>query len=351
MASIFRRRPQGPWHVEYTDERGRRVRLSAKTRDKRLAQQLAARLEREAAERRAGMPAPATSAEPVDDLIAAYVADLARLGRSEKYLRSQRSVATRVASQCRWRRAADIAPAALTAFLGRLAGVSGRTVNRYRDCAVWFAGWLVKTGRLPANPLAAVARSREARVYRRRALTPDELARLVAAGGPQRGRAYALMAYSGLRRKEAFLATWADVDRSRPDWRWRLRAEITKSRTDQAVPMLPECQELLERTPEAERRDDRRLIPVTPARRSLKRDLRRAGVALADPAGRKADFHSLRYTFCTRVARVLPIQVVRVLMRHKDINLTVRVYLDLGLDDIAEGLQKLPRVFGPEDKA
>ncbi len=69
----------------------------------------------------------------------------------------------------------------------------------------------------------------------------------------------------------------------------------------------------------------------------IQHDLKAAGIAY-DVEGRKADFHSLRYTFITNAIKSgeLPATVQR-LARHSDINLTFRVYADLGLEDLYHG--------------
>jgi hypothetical protein len=66
-----------------------------------------------------------------------------------------------------------------------------------------------------------------------------------------------------------------------------------------------------------------------------------------DERGRWADFHSFRYTFCTFLGKTLPIQKVKILMRHSTIQLTADLYTDLGLDEVGEGVWSLPRLFQP----
>lgn len=349
VASIFRRKPGGAWQIEYTDEQDRRRRVSSGTNDRRLAQQIAAKLEREAVERKAGLTAPTASREPIGELIAAYVADLRRQGRSPKYVLSRERILARLAKLAGWAKAADLKPTSLTRALASIAG-AGRTLNWYRDGAVWFATWLVRTGRLGTNPLVQIRRGREMRTYRRRALTKDELNKLLDTAPPHRAFCYALMAYSGLRAGEARQVTRGDVDVTSGSWRWKLRAEATKAGRDEALPMLPECQELLIEwyTGFADMALEAKLVPTLPDRQTLLVDLGKAGIETPGADGRVVDYHSLRYTFCTRLAQVLPIQTVRVLMRHRDINLTVKVYLDLGLTDIAEEIKKLPRLFTEE---
>jgi integrase len=64
-------------------------------------------------------------------------------------------------------------------------------------------------------------------------------------------------------------------------------------------------------------------------------------VASVDAYGRHAHFHSLRYTFCRLMGEVLPIQKVKVLMRHATISLTADLYGKLGIDDLGEEVWNL----------
>ncbi len=61
-----------------------------------------------------------------------------------------------------------------------------------------------------------------------------------------------------------------------------------------------------------------------------------------DARGRWADFHSLRYTSCTWMARRHAIEYVQRLMRHPTIKLTADWYNDLGLEDIGQSVWSLP---------
>jgi integrase len=72
-------------------------------------------------------------------------------------------------------------------------------------------------------------------------------------------------------------------------------------------------------------------------------DLADAGIPRADRDGRVVDFHALRTTFITGLARagVMPAMAQK-LARHSDINLTLGVYTQLQLNDLAEAVAKLP---------
>lgn len=352
MASIFRRGKK--FAIEYTDERNVRRRRVGFT-DRRLTQTLANQIEREVAERRAGVLPPGSPAhkkfrdEQVDTAVDDYAADLARSGRGEAYRLDKAKRIKAVAAAAKWKTLADIDAQGLTTFLARFAaGKAPRTVNEYRDHVAQFCNWLVEQGRLAANPVARVKRSKVRDTRHRRAFTTDELLRLVSVCSPNARRAFLLAAFSGLRRGELRKLEARDVNTTTAPWRWRLRPEATKAGRAEDLPMLPEAEELLRELAPDKMKPTERLLPV-PDWKVLSRALRRAGIAKHDASGRHLDFHSLRYTFCTVLAKTLPIQVVKLLMRHKDINLTARVYMDLGVEDVAAEVLKLPRLFPKPD--
>ena len=74
----------------------------------------------------------------------------------------------------------------------------------------------------------------------------------------------------------------------------------------------------------------------------VRTDLKAAGIAFIDESGRRADFHSLRHTFCTNLQRAGTHQrELMELMRHSDRRLSDRVYTDTNLLGINEAVQKL----------
>ena len=79
----------------------------------------------------------------------------------------------------------------------------------------------------------------------------------------------------------------------------------------------------------------------------LRRDQEVAGIPYQDNAGRFLDFHSLRHTFGTNLARagVAP-KVAQELMRHSDVNLTLGIYSHVGISDLAGAVEKLPEFSG-----
>jgi len=77
--------------------------------------------------------------------------------------------------------------------------------------------------------------------------------------------------------------------------------------------------------------------------RILDRDLRLAGIPKVDERGRTVDVHSLRHTFGTllSVAGVAP-RTAQAAMRHSSIDLTMNVYTDPKLLDVAGAMESLP---------
>ena len=77
----------------------------------------------------------------------------------------------------------------------------------------------------------------------------------------------------------------------------------------------------------------------------LRRDLKAAGLPYRDDAGRVLDFHRLRGTFATNLVRagVSPAKAQE-LMRHSDVNLTMRLYKKLEVEELAAEVERLPEV-------
>lgn len=78
----------------------------------------------------------------------------------------------------------------------------------------------------------------------------------------------------------------------------------------------------------------------------LAEDLVGAGIEVKNLAGEVLDFHSLRHTYGTRLARngVQP-QVAMRIMRHSTMEMTLKYYTHLALEDKASALAKLPEVW------
>ena len=90
-------------------------------------------------------------------------------------------------------------------------------------------------------------------------------------------------------------------------------------------------------------------LPVWPGgwwRRSadmLALDLKDAGIKSVSDCGRIVDFHALRGTFVTLLAKAgVSLAVARLLARHSDVNLTLKVYTHLEQSELATAVALLP---------
>jgi integrase len=84
---------------------------------------------------------------------------------------------------------------------------------------------------------------------------------------------------------------------------------------------------------------------------TMHQDLATAGIPRKVDRGRCADLHSLRDFFCFQLAKILPMREVQVLMRHSSIKLTIDLYNDLDLKDVADHVRTLPSLFAAEYNA
>ena len=215
--------------------------------------------------------------------------------------------------------------------------------------------WCVRDGRTAENPLSAVPKFEEQTDKRRerRALTPAELGRLLAAARARdvetKGRwgsrelVYTLAAYSGLRRGEMKLLEWRDVDLEQSVV--TVRAEVSKSKRDDMVPLHPKVVKLLRQVRPDDPAPRGRVLSSLPTIRTVYQDFERAGIPKVDKAGRVVDLHALRTTLGTELAKngVAP-QVAQKIMRHADYRTTMAHYTKLGLQDAAAAIDELPEL-------
>jgi len=187
--------------------------------------------------------------------------------------------------------------------IGRTLGP--RAVNAVRAGILAFLNWCVRTGRLPHNPCQHVPKVDETKDQRvkRRALTTEELTRLVAASGP-RGSFYLIAAMTGLRMKEMRNITWGDVDL--PNSALLVRASVGKAKRNDWIALTSEVVEVLAKLKPADADPIDRVFRTLPTTRTLGTDLAAAKIAEYDSQRRRVDRHALRTTAGTMLARSCP---------------------------------------------
>ena len=281
-------------------------------------------------------------AENVQD----YLAELHRLRRDAKYIRNVKMYLRQVGDACGWRQLADVERDSFSAYLLlRLdGGAAPRTVNNIIATVKSFCQWAVKARRLDSNPVEYVERTDETgdRRRKRRALTPDEVQRILAVAGPRR-LIYLLALGTGLRRRELRRLQWRDVmidDTERPCL--MLRTEATKSKRADILPLAPHLVQALRSIRPDEPADSDPVFATIPDYSTWHEDLRRAAVAPETDDGH-ALFHSFRVTFISELERsgVSP-RTIMELARHRDYRLTGGTYTDVRVLDTFGAVGRLP---------
>jgi integrase/recombinase XerD len=238
-------------------------------------------------------------------------------------------------------------------------GLSVQSSNHYLRAVKGLVAWLVKERRASESPIAhlPMMNPRIDRRHERRALGTDELRRLLNATrngperfgmlGAERAMLYELAVTTGLRASELRSLTRSSFDFDRREV--TVEAAYSKRRRDDVLPLRAEVAERLRalltcKLPGAPAFD---MPKVDKLSRMVKADLTAAGVPYADGAGRVADFHALRHTFITNLARggVHP-RTAQELARHSTIKLTMDRYSHVARGALDDALRVLPDLSG-----
>ena len=238
------------WYIRYNDAAGKMRRESTGCRDKRAAEKMLADILADVEKVKAGvlshseMTAAGHLDTPISKHTKDYIADLAIKtirGRrvSPKHVGHVRKELTRIVRECGLKTLRDIDRQVLQRWMDKLARtprnpddldsepLSARTINMHRSAIVAFCNWCVAEGRFTANPLAGMPKAAEVEpVRKRRALTEDEIARLLTAA-QERPLRDALTIRRG-KNKGKPLAKVSDQERRRLECVGRVRALVYK---------------------------------------------------------------------------------------------------------------------------
>ncbi len=370
MARLFRQRytkttPDGrkvtqqsrKWYVEYRDGQGIRRRVPGYG-DKQATQQLASELERQAAREQSGL---VDRHEPHRKrALVEHLEDWkATLGKNTAKEVAQKVTRVRrvcdEAGFCFW---PDIDQVGVWRFIGKLrkARIKKRTQAHYLQAVHQFTRWLVTDGRMPTDPLfgmkaETVDDEEEAGIFE-----PQELGTLLEVtecgpvrrrmAGAERALLYRLAAETGFRSKECRTLTWDCVDLGGEPPTATVTAKRAKNHKAYQQPLTPNLVRML-REQHVRTGLTGLVFPRTPdetrVATMLRADMEAAGLPLNDAADRVRGFHSLRHSFATNLANagVKP-HVAMALLRHSDINLTMKRYTHTLLPTQASAIAALP---------
>ncbi len=401
---------ESPYFVaKYRDGSGAVVEVSTGCRHEDAARRVLADLERQAELIRSGVVTAAEAdvgrhqTTPIEEHVAAYITHLEASGTSGAHRKETRRLIRRVVADCGMSTLAALKRESLERWISSQtkSGMGARNLNAHRNAVASLAGWLADptVGRLPSNPFRGVAKANERadRRRQRRALTEDELGRLLAVAtnrplidaetirrgsragerygnvrpqvrarlellGRERALIYKTLVLTGLRKKELASLTVGALHLDNPVPFVVLGAADEKNRQGSEIALRRDLADDLTRwLSERLKRNQREAIasgePIpsglaldaplfnVPAGlvRILDRDLRAAGIPKRDDRGRVIDVHALRHTFGTLLSKggVAP-RTAQEAMRHSDIRLTMQTYTDPRLLDIVGALDALP---------
>ena len=351
------------WHFRFVDADGKRVSRKGCT-DRRVTEQMAGRAELEVAQIRNGLidPRERTFAEqdrrPLADHIREWHAFLIGQNHTTKHADLTRNRVQRLVTLSRSTRPSDLTPSRVQIALKTVRddGASLRSIHHYTRAVKQFSRWLWRDGRIREDQIVHLtsANPDQDRRHERRDLSPAEQVRLVQAAeagpvvmkltGPDRAMLYRLALGTGFRAAEIRSLTRRafDLDGSPPTI--TVAAAYSKHRTDDVQPIRPELARLLHPWLSSRAEDE----PIfgrmsSHANLMIRADLEAAGIAYRDASNRVADFHSLRHSYISTLARSgAPVKVVQTLARHSTPSLTLGVYSHVGLHDQAGALAALP---------
>jgi len=329
--------------------------VSLRTTDERVAQQRAAEIVREAEHERAGYLPPKLMREsvtrPLVEHLAEYVAESRARGRAKDHVYNVNCLIKRLIADCGWETVRDVTAESFGAWLSAQ-DKAPKTLNEYLGVMRALLAWMCKRGRLAANPLREVeplsTRGRQRRP--RRALTLEEMTRLIEAAPRERRSAYLFAVHTGLRRSEIAGLTWGRVHLNAPMPFVTARASTTKNRDEAVLPLHADLVAQLRECCDGARENDL-VVPHVPSVAELKVDLAEAGIEFEDGEGRRVDFHALRTTCGTNLARagVAP-RVAMAFMRHSDMRLTNSTYTDAKLLPVAGVVEQMPSFMARGDE-
>jgi integrase/recombinase XerD len=273
----------------------------------------------------------------------------------------------------RAKRVRDLTPAdaiALQAALVR-AGLGNTTVNMRLGALQGMLRWAVRMRLIAESPIEQVQplpQNERTLRRRRRALSEDEIQRLIAAAEAEdrqcavrsvpQAAFFACALSTGLRYGELRLLAWGAVDFDNA--MLHVRGEHAKSGKSRAIPLRRDLLLALAELARIQKRFLGREVVAADrvflaprggpwlacsnnANRVLLRLLEAARIPRLDEAGRKIDLHALRHSFATRLARTgASMAHTQLLMGHSDVRLTARVYLHVEAENTRGAIDALP---------
>ena len=352
QGSLYQLRGRGSWMIAYFDSNGVRVRKSTFTKDKSIANRILDKCINQVVQEKTGLISPqdkrilTANEKSVLDHALDYI-EFCKHGKenaesSQGVLQKEKHIQQWI-QHCKLNVLSDISEQGLLDFLKyRQAHSKGRCGNKKTGNRVWnivrshvivFTNWLLKNGKLRENPLRNIVVKPEQNDHRRqrRAFTNEEVKNLVKEA-KTRGRElwYRCAAEIGLRKGDLTRLVWSNVVCTKKGSAFvRIIDQKSKDRED----FLPISNSLAvlfqQKFKESGSKALERVFPQIVTDITRDKDFKRAGIVKTDSEGKVVDLHSFRMFLSTKlVTSGAPLATIQSLLRHKDIETTLKYYYD-----------------------
>jgi integrase len=303
----------------------------------------------------------AAGGKPLTEHLKDFEQSLVAQGFVKKHIEVVVTRAAKVIEGCKFFVYGDISASMVERYLIELRqrkNVAAATHNYYLKAAKQFCRWMMQNRRASENPLQYL-KGLNARIdirHNRRPLSTDEVRRLLektqteperlGMSGHERALLYRLAVETGLRAGELRSLTVSSFDLE--GLTVTLEAAFSKHRKQDRLPLRPDTAIALQGFLCGKMPNVRVFDLHIRTADMLKADLKAAGIAYQDEAGRYADFHSLRHTTGSLLAAsgTHP-KVAQSLMRHGDINLTMSRYTHIFRGQESKAVESLPDLSLP----
>ncbi len=306
-----------------------------------------------------GLPIPShlwgAPTRTIATLVKDYESSLKSQGLNEKHVHDSITRIETISFACKWNTISDVNPAAFEKWrsgaptnirTGR--PLSVKTLNEYLTSLRAFMNWLKSLGVIEKDPLEFVPKgeTRGNEQKKRREWTDGEMEAFMERGKPPQRKDYRLgvwlLRWTGLRKNELTSLRWGDVFLEESIPYLLIRANISKNRKEERVPLMQKVAKKLRELRPAKFKKNQRVLPFTlPGSEQLRADLKRAGVHYRNDFG-DLDFHALRYTFGHWLAvQGISLPVIQSILRHVDPSTTAKHYMNVAKLSQNEDVTKL----------
>ncbi len=321
------------WKMRFFDVNGKYMGQETGFTDKRETIKFAEKRVRELEEELLNPYLPKLSNRPIEELFREYISIESKNGGRGGYpwsKRHQNDVTTNLfwwKSEISLNLLGDITLAKVEAKLSSLVGkVVNKTLNMKAASLKTFLNWCVKHNYIVSNPLNPLRKYQEKVKNPRRALSLSEIKFLLESVSPEKYLAYKMALLTGMRNSELASLTVGAID-----WDLNLvtlKPEHAKNRKRFEFSLPKDFIIELYRATKGKPGKAKLLegLSQNHAGELLRSDMKAAGLETNNSEG-KIDFHSLRVTFITHMARLgTDIKTLQEIARHSDINMTMNVY-------------------------